>query len=107
MQIVDKLSSSTEQESATGAVLWNSAIVLGKYFELHARKLKLRGSVPAVLEEILEIFVMSMFIGKMGVELGSGLGLCGILLSLCGVNMTLTGSELYSSHNTFDELRDL
>ena len=45
------------------------------------------------------ILAKSTRVGKTGIELGSGLGLCGILLSLCGVNMTLTGSELRIAKN--------
>jgi predicted nicotinamide N-methyase len=61
--------SESEAESATGAVIWNTSLVLGMYFVKNGSGLK----------------------GKRGLELGSGCGAGGILLSIAGcTHVTLT-----------------
>ena len=54
--------SESEAESATGAVIWNTSLIIGMYFVKNQKKLR----------------------GTRGLELGSGCGAGGILLSVAG-----------------------
>jgi len=67
----DKRLTESERDSATGAVVWNTSVVLGQFLVHNAASFNLAGAS--------------------GIELGSGLGLGGLLLLLAGCgSVTLT-----------------